>query len=265
VAEAGRSRAQVVVIGNAKGGTGKSTIAMHLAVGFAHAGRRVGLIDLDTGQGSLSRYAENRSATCAAGLDLPMPVSYPVADDGGIASLAETFERAAAECDMVIVDTPGADTELSRAGHVFADTLLTPMNDSFVDLDVLGRVNPRTGRVESPSRYAELVWDVRKERARLGRSPLRWFVLRNRLSMLDARNKRAVEAAVADLARRIGFTVVGGLSERVVYREMFVTGLTLWDVRTPGAGVDLRISHIAARQELRALMSALGFADAVPG
>ncbi|SBW12925.1 ATPase [uncultured Alphaproteobacteria bacterium] len=260
-----RNPAHVVVLGNEKGGTGKSTIAMHMAVAFANAGGRVGVIDLDVRQKSVSRYIENRRATAERdGLALPAPTVYELAAET-VEALAEAAARAIREQDLLIVDTPGAATELSRAGHVFADTLVTPLNDSFIDLDVLGRVEPETYKVLRPSHYAELVWETRKERARVGRSPLRWFVLRNRLSHVDARNKRAMEEAIAALAQRVGFVPVAGLGERVIYRELFLNGLTLLDIRTPGVGIDLSVSHVAARQELRALFNAVGFTDIIPG
>ncbi|MBN2751631.1 MAG: AAA family ATPase [Rhodospirillaceae bacterium] len=264
VSEEQRKPAHVVVIGNEKGGTGKSTIAMHMAVAFANAGGRVGVIDLDPRQRSVTRYVENRVETVRkTNIILPVPTVYTMAGDG-IEELAELALAAIHNEDLLIIDTPGAATELSRAGHVFADTLITPLNDSFVDLDVLGRVEPETYRVLHPSHYAELVWDTRKERARQGRMPLRWFVLRNRLSHLDARNKRAMEDAISALAERIGFTPVAGLGERVIYRELFLSGLTLLDLRRPGVAIDLSVSHIAARQELRALFTAIGFTDVIP-
>lgn len=256
--------AHVVVIGNEKGGTGKSTIAMHMATAFANAGGKVGIIDLDPRQRSVSRYVENRNETIRrTGIALPTPTVYPLTGDG-IEDLAEIAVAAIRQEDLLIIDTPGAATELSRAGHVFADSLITPMNDSFIDLDVLGRVDPETLKVLHPSHYAELVWDTRKERARQGRKPLQWFVLRNRLSNLDARNKRAMETAIAALAARIGFTPVAGLGERVIYRELFLSGLTLLDLRTPGIDIGMSVSHVAARQELRLLFRSIGFADIIP-
>lgn len=253
----------MVVVGNEKGGTGKSTIAMHMAVAFANAGGRVGVVDLDPRQRSVSRFVENRLDTVRrSGVALAVPTVYPMVGQG-IEELAQVAMAAIREQDLLIIDTPGSATELSKAGHVFADTLITPLNDSFIDLDVLGRVDPETYKVLHPSHYAELVWDTRKERAMANRAPLRWFVLRNRLSHLDARNKRAMEEAIDALAARIGFTPVAGLGERVIYRELFLSGLTLFDVRTPGVEIDLSVSHIAARQELRTLFNAVGFTDII--
>jgi len=263
-AGASSTRAHVAVLGNEKGGTGKSTIAMHMATAFANAGGRVGVIDLDPRQRSVSRYIENRGETVRkTGIILPLPTVYEMSGDS-IESLAELVMTAMREQDLVVIDTPGFATELSRAGHVFADTLITPLNDSFIDLDVLGRVEPETYKVVRPSHYAELVWDTRKERATQDKRPLRWFVLRNRLSHLDARNKRAMEKAIDSLAQRIGFTPVAGLGERVIYRELFLSGLTLLDIRTPDLGIEMSVSHVAARHELRALFDAIGFTNIIP-
>ncbi len=257
-------RAHVVVLGNEKGGTGKSTIAMHMAVAFANAGGRVGVIDLDPRQRSVSRYIENREAFVKNnGIVLPLPTVYSLPDTT-IEGLAAVALQAMQEQDLLVIDTPGFSTELSRAGHVFADTLITPLNDSFIDLDVLGRVDPETFKVIRPSHYSELVWDTRKERALQNRRPLRWFVLRNRLSHLDARNKRAVEQAIDSLAERVGFTQVAGLGERVIYRELFLSGLTLLDLRHPGVDVDMSVSHVAARHELRTVFEAIGFTNIIP-
>lgn len=262
--EFSKPRAHVVVLGNEKGGTGKSTVAMHMAVAFANAGGRVGIIDLDPRQRTVSRYVENRTAFMKDnGIVLPLPTVYELLDDS-IESLAEVALKAMREQDLLVIDTPGFATELSRAGHVFADTLITPLNDSFIDLDVLGRVEPETYKVVRPSHYAELVWGTRKERAMQNRSPLRWFVLRNRLSHLDARNKRAMEKAIDSLADRIGFSTVTGLGERVIYRELFLSGLTLLDLRHPGVNVNMSVSHVAARQELRTLFEAVGFTNILP-
>ena len=133
--------------------------------------------------------------------------------------------------DFVIVDTPGSDTYLSRLAHTWADTLLTPLNDSFIDLDLLARVDPDTLKIVRPSIYAEAVWKQRQLRAVQGGRPVDWVVMRNRLSSLAARNKRDMGTVIEALARRIGFRIAAGLSERVIYKELFLNGLTLLDLK----------------------------------
>ena len=251
---------KVIVLGNEKGGTGKSTIAMHLVVALLRQGKSVGSIDLDARQATLSRYAENRRRNQS----LPQPDHRAVPPSGDqeadAAAFQKHFEELRDRHDVIVIDTPGSDHPLSRLGHSFADILVTPLNDSFIDLDLLAAVDGDSLKIVKPGRYAEMVWDTKKARAMRGEmGALSWFVLRNRLSTLDARNKREMEKLLAALAKRIGFTVADGLNERVIYRELFLQGLTLLDLGE-GAGGGLSLSHVAARQELRQLIAALGMA-----
>jgi chromosome partitioning protein len=258
----------VIVVGNEKGGAGKSTLAVHLAVGLARAGLSVAGVDLDRRQRSFERYFENRARWAQAnGAELPSPIFTRAprseADDRATAEREETdathalIEDLAARNDIVLVDAPGADTTASRAAHAAADTIVTPMNDSFVDFDLLAEVDPVTGTVGKPSLYAAMVWEARMRRAQRARKEVDWVVVRNRLAALDARNKRRVGSALEALAGRIGFRVAPGLSERVIFREMFPAGLTLLDLTDDGAESSFTMSHVAARQELRELIVAL--------
>lgn len=257
-------RAHIIVIGNEKGGTGKSTVSMHVIVSLLGMGLSVGSVDIDARQATLTRYIQNRKARkdfAELRLQAPdhvalPPTADPAADE---ARLLETVERLGARHDVVVMDTPGSDHYLSRLGHSFADTLVTPLNDSLVDLDVLARVDPQTMKIVRPSHYAEMVWETKKTRAMRGeKAVVDWIVLRNRLAHLDARNKQSMEKLLADLSKRIGFRVVPGLGERVIYRSMFLEGLTLLDLRHKIPGFELNMSHVAARQELRSLVEAIG-------
>jgi chromosome partitioning protein len=264
-----RSRpARVIVIGNEKGGAGKSTVAMHLTVALMRMGRRVGVVDLDVRQRTLTRYLENRLRWIqSSGSRLPMPeiirVDASEARDLDAAEAEEseqlenTLGRLRQSCDFVIIDAPGGDTFLSRLAHVHADTLITPLNDSFVDFDLLGDVNPQTLEVIRPSFYSEMIWNCRKKKAQESRRPIDWVVMRNRMSPLEARNKQKVGEALNNLARRIGFRMAPGLSERVIYRELFPAGLTLLDLTEKGSNISFTMSHVAARQELRDLVIVL--------
>src|SRR5687768_11814309 len=149
-----------LVFANEKGGTGKSTTAVHSAVALAAQGRKVAALDLDTRQRTLGRYLDNRAATIKRlGVELPMPDydTFDPAKDDIEAKMAEIAEGA----DVVVVDTPGRDDPYARAAMIRADTLVTPINDSFVDLDLIGEVDAETYRVKRPSFYAELVWNSR--------------------------------------------------------------------------------------------------------
>ena len=254
-------RAHVLVIGNEKGGSGKSTTAMHIVVSLLSDGARVATIDLDARQGTFTRYIENRAAyTRRRDIALPLPEHQSVVESGDPADEKGRFEAALEKVvptfDYVVIDTPGSDTHLSRLAHTWADTLLTPLNDSFIDLDLLARVDPDTLKIVRPSIYAEAVWKQRQIRSMQGQRPVDWIVVRNRLSSIAARNKRDMGTVIEALAKRIGFRTAQGLSERVIYRELFLNGLTLLDLKR-GSGPSMTMSHVAARQEVRDLVTAL--------
>lgn len=245
-----------IVFANEKGGTGKSTTAVHTAIALAATGQRVAALDLDSRQRTMTRYLENRDATMRR-LEKDLPkAAYAVVEDG--ASLDEALSQLAEGADVVVIDTPGRDDAQAREAILKADTLVTPMNDSFVDLDLIGQVHPENFKVTKPSFYAELIWNSRTQRAKATGKSVDWVVLRNRLQHVDSHNLRRVGAALDELARRVGFRVIPGLGERVIYRELFPKGLTLLDFEYLG---DVGIGHIAARQELREMISGLG----IPG
>ncbi|GGY44690.1 division plane positioning ATPase MipZ [Parvularcula lutaonensis] len=262
----------VIVIGNEKGGSGKTTVAMHLVVALLRAGRSVGVLDIDVRQKSLARYLENRAQWAVTqGLtpdELPMPKFLPLQNsehdsvkmrnEDDDARLQRTLE-AFADCDFLVIDSPGADTHLSRTAHCYADTIVTPLNDSFVDFDLLARVDSATGEIKGPSLYAETVWRARQMRAQSGvMGGIDWVVTRNRLQATNAKNKAKMAAKLDDLSKRIQFRQARGFGERVIYRELFSYGMTLLDLGSKGSPRKLSsMSHIAARQELRSFIAAL--------
>ncbi|MBA2934015.1 AAA family ATPase [Sphingomonas sp. CGMCC 1.13654] len=247
-------RAHLIVFANEKGGTGKSTTAVHVAVALAAQGRRVAAIDLDTRQRTFVRYLENRTATARReGAELATP-RFEVFDPEKDANILGRIDALSEDAEFVIVDTPGRDDAYAMKAVTRADTLVTPINDSFIDLDLIGQVDPDTYRIKRPSFYAEIVWDARKVRAKTDGGTVDWVVLRNRLQHLEAKNMRRVGQAVDELSRRVGFRVIPGLGERVIYRELFPKGLTLLDL---GAIKEVGLSHVAARQELREMVSGL--------
>ena len=247
-----------IVFANEKGGTGKSTTAVHTAVALAASGHRVGALDLDSRQRTLTRYLENRAATIRRlEAKLPQPV-FEVLEDHSETGLSAAIERLSDEADVIVVDTPGRDDAVSRAAILRADTLVTPMNDSFVDLDLIGQVHPENYKITRPSFYAELIWNSRTERAKTTGKSVDWVVLRNRLQHVESHNLKRVGAALDELARRVGFRVIPGLGERVIYRELFPKGLTLLDLQQLG---EVGIAHITARQELREMIAGLGIPE----
>ncbi len=260
-------KAHVIVIGNEKGGCGKTTTAMHLIVALLRMGFSVGSIDIDSRQRSLSRYLENRKQT-ALKEDVPLPSPQHVVvqkSPFNIVQEAEADEherftkalaRLQAANDFIVIDSPGSDTYLARVAHAYANTVITPINDSFVDLDVLANVDGQTMKIIKPSIYSEMMWEQKLQRAKRDGGSIEWIVMRNRLSNIDAKNKRFMTQVTGELSRRIGFRVAPGFSERVIFREMFLQGLTVLDImETKGATISM--SHIAARQEVRDLLRTL--------
>ena len=247
-----------IVFANEKGGTGKSTTAVHIAIALAYQGARVAAIDLDPRQRTLHRYMENRAETLRR-REIDLPIARFAVFNG---SEPEELEALAAEmgegADYLLFDTPGKDDPFARQAAVTADTLVTPLNDSFVDFDLIGQVDPETFKVRRLSFYAELIWEARKKRAmatiREQKREMDWVVVRNRTQHVEARNMRRLDQALGELSRRGGFRVAQGLSERVIYRELFPSGLTLLDKGHLG---ELGTSHLVARQELRQLVAGL--------
>ncbi len=263
-----RKPGYVIVIGNEKGGSGKTTTTMHLIVALLRLGFTVGSMDIDARQRSLSRYIENRRQTIAKE-NHPLPLPHHIIiqkspftqQQEAQADERERFLKALARVyytnDFIVIDTPGSDTYLSRLAHAFADTVITPINDSFVDLDVLANIDGQTMKVVRPSIYSEMMWEQKLERAKRDGGSIEWIVMRNRLSNIDARNKRHMTGVLAELSRRIGFRVAPGFSERVIFREMFLQGLTVLDIMDSSGNSSISLSHVAARQEVRELLKTL--------
>jgi chromosome partitioning protein len=266
--------ARVIVVGNEKGGSGKSTVAMHIAIALTKSGQAAATIDLDTRQKSFTRYIENRRAWARQAtrkLDIPEHfcfgnLNYPSADEeaAGCKALEDTVDTLADRYGVVVIDTPGQDSYLARHAHSLADILITPLNDSFIDLDVLGTVDPATLCVTGVSHYAQMVEDARGQRRVRDSGTIDWIVLRNRLSTLGSRNKRLVGEGLQELSRRLNFRHIEGLAERVIFREFYPRGLTAVD-DLDEATLNTRptMSHITARLEMLKLLAAMGLDRAI--
>src|SRR5437868_871260 len=261
--------AHVIVLGNEKGGSGKSTTAMHIAVSLLKAGQRVATIDLDSRQKTFTHYVENRR-DCAkrSGIGLEVPDHFSIARADGVrvdenegvefAGFAAAINEVEHSHDFVVIDTPGNDTYLMRLAHSMADTLVTPLNDSFLDFDVLGQVDATTFEVTGVSHYAQMVRYARRQRRIVDGGLTDWIVVRNRLALLGSRNKKLVGECLDRLGLRLGFRATEGFSERVVFREFFPNGLTALDnLDEATLGTKPNLSHLTARQEVRRLIEAL--------
>ncbi len=247
-----------IVFANEKGGTGKSTTAVHVAIALAYQGARVAAVDLDSRQRTMHRYFENRAETQRRrSITLP-GATFAVYDGSSTDELDMMAETLGENHDFVVFDTPGRDDPLARHVATRADTLVTPLNDSFVDFDLIGQVDAETFKVRRLSFYAEMIWEARKKRAMAtlqgDRKNMDWVVVRNRTGFTEARNQKRIDQALTELSKRVGFRVASGLSERVIYRELFPSGLTLLDKGQLG---ELGTSHLVARQELRTLVAGL--------
>jgi chromosome partitioning protein len=254
----------VIVVGNEKGGSGKTTIAMHVAIALLKDGHRVGTIDLDSNQQSLTRYIENRRVWASyrqIELEIPLHRYIPCAacgqtQDNEATDLA-AFESAIfsfdPSVDFLVVDTPSNETFLMRLAHLVADTLLTPLNDSFLDFGTLASIDPVTHEVVETGHYAAMVCEARQRRKLFDRSHINWIVIRNRLSL-----GRLVDNGLNDLAMRLGFRPIEGCAERMVYRQLFPAGLTASDsLDETTLGNRTARWHLAAMQEARDLYTLL--------
>ena len=268
---------RIIVVANEKGGSGKSTVAIHIAVALIKAGHTVATIDLDSRQRSLTRYIENRREWADhVGQDLGIPTHICIGEQTISRSameealvyeqLVETVEDLAKSHNFIVIDTPGHHSDLTSLVHTMADTLITPLNDSFVDFDVLATVDPKTLELTGPSQYAEIVLHARNERSLLDRAPTNWIVLRNRLSMISSRNKRLIGERLQELSERLNFRCIDGIAERLIFREFYPRGLTAFDeVKETTLGTRPTLSHATARQEVQSLLDAIGLNESATG
>lgn len=259
--------AHIIVVGNEKGGAGKSTVSMHVATALSRMGHKVGTLDLDLRQKTLGRYIHNRNTFLNdEGLSLPTPTyqDLPEIDKSSLKPGENVYDHRLSmavaglepDSDFILIDCPGSHTRLSQVAHSLADTLITPLNDSFIDFDLLAHTDTSGEEITGPSVYSEMVWNARQLRAQAGLPPMDWIVLRNRLGAQAMINKEKMQRAIEKLAKRIGFRTAPGFNERVIFRELFSRGLTLLDLRDIGVK-GMNISNVAARQELRDLIKSL--------
>lgn len=263
----------IFVIGNEKGGAGKTTFCMHLITGLMDKGYKVVSIDTDSRQRSLTNYIENREVYNQKNphhkVPMPMHFHMDASKENSIEEreisekqrFGQILEQVKAEANYIIIDTPGSHSYLSKLAHSYADTIITPINDSFLDFDVMAKVNPDNLAIVSPSIYSQMIWEQKMQRATRDQGSIEWVVVRNRLSNLDAQNKRNVNLALEQLAKRISFKIAPGFSERVIFRELFLQGLTLIDLTKANYDKVFSISHVAARQELRDFFDCLGISE----
>ncbi|WP_374405276.1 division plane positioning ATPase MipZ [Pelagerythrobacter sp.] len=244
----------VITFANEKGGVGKSTLAFHCAIALAHAGHRVVALDLDWRQSTLDRGLSFREGTVRIlGTGLPMP-AHAVLTRPCTAQLYQELARLDARADYIVLDAPGADCPIFRRAVAMADTLVTPVNASFIDLQALGQVDPVSGRAQGPSCFADTVAGLRRERERRGRGPIDWVVAKNRVRNTERRHIGRIDAALATLSQHHDFRVGEGLAERVAFRELFQFGLTHLDLELLP---EIARAHPGTLAELEKLLGSL--------
>jgi chromosome partitioning protein len=230
------------------------------------SGQRLATIDLDSRQRTLTHYMENRRAwvrRCHVDLELPTHLTIANAEGTRVDKKeASEFGKAVAAIehrhDFVVIDTPPHDSYLMRLAHSITDTLVTPLNDSFLDLDVLAKIDPVRFAVTGVSHYAELVREMRRHRRSVDGELPDWVVVRNRISPSGSSTEPVLRDCLQELALGVGFRVATGFHERPVYRDLFPRGLTALDPLCDIVpGVDPDPSHSIARREIHALLEVL--------
>lgn len=255
------ANAHVIVVSNEKGGTGKSTLAMHLAIKLMQEDFRVVTIDLDGRQGSLSKYISNRQSFCELkSIELPIPEHYRFEPESNAYLIPADREKIGKhiygllnQCDAIIIDTPGTKNYLFEEAHKYADTLITPVTDSLVDLNVIADIDYASGKVVRPGHYADYIWETKKFLASQGKPFLNWIITGSKISAARSRNKAAIFEHLEKLSKLYGFRFCEGLKDRVIYRELFLEGLTVLDMQHEQLRMRMSISHIAAKMEINRL------------
>jgi len=291
-----KSSPHVVVIGNQKGGSGKSTFAMHIIVALLKAGKRVASFDLDLNQLTLTRYLRNRHEWDRKHEQkLELPDHYPVTEEVHGGTLRRFISRlkkigrahkddfignsALSHCadlrqfisqlkkigrahkhDFIVIDTPGGVQHLSLVAHGMADTLITPINDSLVDLDVLVAMD-QSDLEPQPSVYARMVWRALEARRKITGRATDWIVVRNRLESVESSNQHQITQVLEVIQRTLGFRIACGLRERPVYREFFAAGLTVFDPIEGFTGAESNRPDLLARLEVQNLIREIGLID----
>ncbi len=247
-------RGHIIVFANEKGGVGKSTSAFHTCIALCNAGERVASLDVDLRQLTLDRALSARIETAREyGVTLPGPEQILLVQPNE-KELETKLQMARIHYNFIVIDVGGHDSAIARRAIYMADTIVTPVNDSFIDLDMLGRIDPRTGEMKTLGNFARLVEHLKEPGLGFRQKPLDWVVMQNRSRSLGTKNARKVVDALEKIAPAAGFRLVPGLRERVTYRELFPLGLTLFDLNAvPGHGR----AQPAARAEIWAMLRAL--------
>lgn len=225
------AHAPIILFANEKGGVGKTTLVFNTAIDLCNRGYRVLAIDLDFRQRSLARAIENRMASNRClGLDLPVPKVCVLQQPSG-PMLVQELNRLGSDRDVILIDAPGHDSPVARRAMALAQTIVTPINPSFFDLDVLGHFDPVSLKFRKPGPFAQAILDIRAEQMRRNLLPARWIIAKNRIRGAERSHNKRIEPMLAQLSDQLGLTIAEGLTERVAYRSLLQYGFTISDIK----------------------------------
>lgn len=214
----------VILIGNTKGGIGKSTNAVQVAVGRALQGKDVLLVNADR-QSSSSKAIDRRDA---AGMTPSVTlVAYPDGDQ-----LRTQVLRQAGKYDDIVIDAGGRDSSALRHAMMIADVMLVPIAPGDFELDAL---------------EDELVPLIREIQASRGDNPLPIYAY---LNMAEAKK---FSSDNLDTRKSIeSFPELQLLDLNIVKRKAIATA------STRGLSIrELKTKDVLAIKEIDALMNAL--------
>jgi chromosome partitioning protein len=237
------SSTKIIVIGNTKGGVGKSSVAILLSIALLYKGYKVALLDTDSKQGSSYKYINNRKNYISeSSIDLPCPAFHLLSQEFDFLeindNISETSEEKAFKkiidgfvgFHFLIIDTPGNDCFVLRNSIKNANILISPVTESFFDISALfWKVFNEEKEEYIPSDYVKFIWNERKKKI-VEKKNLSWVVMLNRVSNIQTSNKKITQSLVNEFSKTLGFSVIKGLYERNIFKELFEKGLTVLDL-----------------------------------
>lgn len=141
-----------ILIGGQKGGVGKTTNAVELAIMRKREGRDVVLVDTDSQQNAV-KWAKRRADI--EGIDVRVPV-FHFADRGR--SLADAIRDLQSRCQDIVIDVAGFKSEEFMSALTVADRLISPIRSSQFDLDTMAEVDNFVGTMRIANPMLDATW-----------------------------------------------------------------------------------------------------------
>jgi chromosome partitioning protein len=143
---------------------------------------------------------------------------------------------------------------------------VSPVNESFIDVDVFSRVHHDRSRRGHVAHYADLVLEARRKRRLVDNGIIDWVLVRNRSLSIQSNNARQVGMSLQRMSADLQFRVAEGLHDRVIFRELFPIGLTALDpIETAVQNQTLTSSQLSGRREIETLVQTLRLPVHQPG